>query len=389
MILSNPQLETILDAICFYLDTSGSELKPSSKVTWQALEQDLKIATSQSRIGIGYVSCNVSKAIIGNHIIPALDNLLQSNQDAEQLVKEFIKNNHNYDQEISIELIEQEQKDIKELINQFKIEVEGRKEMALTESSLKKLLKDSGFVIDDLARTYYLPNIPGHTSPINALFQNKELPHSLFVLVQDYCLTNIKLGGTFAFSWPTFLQSAKDRQLLKDNIMSNQNTFGGMLKKDLTDAAYRVAASQLSTAMRNAILTLLKKQGVEEGKLKSITNLLESEYGNAIVAAATGYALTYTPKLKEDPRVLRLAQEFRINGVAVAGNAAFNTLAEHFVPVITKALSALPKEADTNLRVNAAEKNTNYQPSQLTDKIEELLEHTEKVEEQKQKAAIS
>ena len=131
--------------------------------------------------------------------------------------------------------------------------------------------------------------------------------------------------------------------------------FLGMMKTDAENAAYRVAATQITSGTKAAILTIMEKQGSGSDKLKAVSDMLDTEFGNALISMLVGMGLTYAPKISEDPRVIRLAGEFRTNGIAVAGNAVMGVAFEHLLPVITNALSALPavEAADEKAQLRA------------------------------------
>ncbi len=79
--------------------------------------------------------------------------------------------------------------------------------------------------------------------------------------------------------------------------------------------------------------------------------LLDSEVGESFIALILGYGLNYAPGIKDDPRVQKLSEEFRINGMAVAGNALVGAAMESFLPVLTGALAALPAEETSKPRI--------------------------------------
>ncbi len=130
----------------------------------------------------------------------------------------------------------------------------------------------------------------------------------------------------------------------------NTATFGAgaakfveMTKGDAEKAAYRIAATQLSKGMKAAIVSLLQSQGTNSDTLLTISELLDTEMGAAIISLALGMALTYTPKISDDPRVMRIAREFRVNGISKVGDEVLETTLMYIVPVIQSSLEALPQ----------------------------------------------
>lgn len=118
--------------------------------------------------------------------------------------------------------------------------------------------------------------------------------------------------------------------------------FVNMTKLDAEKAAYRIAATQLSKGTKGAIVSLLQSQGTNSDTLLTISELLDTEIGAAIVSLAIGMALTYTPKISDDPRVIRIAKEFRVNGISKVGDEVLETALMYIVPVIQSSLEALP-----------------------------------------------
>jgi len=139
---------------------------------------------------------------------------------------------------------------------------------------------------------------------------------------------------------------------IKENKMSNEKngqsetkpTFVEMMRTDMSSAAYRVAANQMSKGIKGAILMALEKKGTDGGKVAAIAEMLDTEVGQAAISMMIGLALTYLPHVSADPRAQRLAGEFRVESMTMVGNTLLDTVVEHFLPVITGALNALPQE---------------------------------------------
>ena len=124
--------------------------------------------------------------------------------------------------------------------------------------------------------------------------------------------------------------------------VANEVTFMDRIKADATEAGYRVAATQFTAAIKGGILLLFKDKGFDESKLSVVKEMLESEFGTAMVSAVLGYGLVYMPKLKDDARIVKLAKEFRVNGMAVAGNEIMGIGIQYMMPALTKAMESLP-----------------------------------------------
>ena len=147
--------------------------------------------------------------------------------------------------------------------------------------------------------------------------------------------------------------------LIKDKEIKNMNkeiTFMDMLKADTTNAAYRIASTQITNGTKAAILAVMEKQGQDSDRIRAISDLLDTEFGSALVSLVVGLGLTYAPHISQDTRVQRLAGEFRVNGMATAGNAVFETVAEHFLPVVMNAISALPAVEPEKAKITSSGK---------------------------------
>jgi len=139
---------------------------------------------------------------------------------------------------------------------------------------------------------------------------------------------------TWSRTRPSARTNGKEGSLM-DNLKD-------MVKTDAIEAGYRVAGRQMTKGVKAGILMLMKDKGMDGGKLEAIREVLDTEVGDAIISTLLGYGLTYVPQLKDDPRAAKLAEEFRINGMATAGNLAIDTTMTYLLPVVTEAMSALP-----------------------------------------------
>eukprot|EP00697_Spironema_sp_BW2_P001901 gnl/Spiro4/12551_TR6641_c0_g1_i1.p1 gnl/Spiro4/12551_TR6641_c0_g1~~gnl/Spiro4/12551_TR6641_c0_g1_i1.p1 ORF type:complete len:368 (-),score=-0.65 gnl/Spiro4/12551_TR6641_c0_g1_i1:707-1810(-) len=147
----------------------------------------------------------------------------------------------------------------------------------------------------------------------------------------------------------SFIDSSSSIQARK-NTMSNKIV--ETLKGDAKEAAYRVAGTQITNGVKLGVVKLFESKGGTSEHMKMLTEVLDSEVGDSLIALLLGYGLNYAPGLKEDPRIQKLSEEFRINGMAVAGNAIVGAAMESFLPVLTGALSALPVEETSKPRIS-------------------------------------
>lgn len=140
-----------------------------------------------------------------------------------------------------------------------------------------------------------------------------------------------------------------------------EKSFGSMVKEDATSAGYRVVASQLTKGIKSALLKIMEDRGADNNKIALVQEFLDTEMGSAIIGMLLGYSLTYVPKISEDPRAQRLAGEFRVGGMTVAGNTLMD--------IVWQYVRNLP--SPEKVRVNENE-------VRIAEEIEEEVEENEK-----------
>lgn len=121
-------------------------------------------------------------------------------------------------------------------------------------------------------------------------------------------------------------------------------SFSQMINGDMEKVAYRVARKQMYNGVKNALLIALqaKASSMSDEQLKLAKQLLESEIGEAIIDGLLGLALTYTPKICDDPRAKVLAEEFRVQSIATVGNAVLDSAIGVVTPLLSGALNNIP-----------------------------------------------
>jgi hypothetical protein len=138
----------------------------------------------------------------------------------------------------------------------------------------------------------------------------------------------------------------------KETNMSESKGFFDTVKEDAGEAGYRIAAKQMTKGVRSALVLTIKAKGGNGERAEAIGSVLESEIGEAIVEAFLGVILPQIPGIKDDPRIIRLAKEFRTSGMTTAGNAVLGEMMEFFLPAIKDAMQYLPPaEESTGARV--------------------------------------
>lgn len=166
------------------------------------------------------------------------------------------------------------------------------------------------------------------------------------------------------------IEPKEKKEIAPKSGKKEKMSFVEMVKNDGSKAAYRVVSKQMVNAARNALLLVAQKQeNVSDQHLKLAKDFLNSEAGTAMINLILGMALTYMPKVNQDPRAQILAEDFRVEGLAVAGNAIFGVAMEMFMPIIQGAIANLPaltKEEEAKLRVG---ETANCQDSSLEEEV--------------------
>ena len=99
-------------------------------------------------------------------------------------------------------------------------------------------------------------------------------------------------------------------------------------KKEATDAGYRVVATQTVRLTQATISAALSKLGPAE----FIAELLDSEYGRAMISMALGIGIEYLPEKSE--KITRIGKEYRIGAMTTAGNEIASMLTDTIMGVL-------------------------------------------------------
>ncbi|CAB4196710.1 hypothetical protein UFOVP1290_230 [uncultured Caudovirales phage] len=113
-------------------------------------------------------------------------------------------------------------------------------------------------------------------------------------------------------------------------------------KNEMNMAAYRATSLQIAKLVKSNIISFMKEKGTDQNKLDLIAELLDTTGGTAVVSAMLGIGLPYAPMVGDDPRIGKLADEFRVAGYSVAMDVVFSALMQYVTPEIIKAMKTLP-----------------------------------------------
>lgn len=127
--------------------------------------------------------------------------------------------------------------------------------------------------------------------------------------------------------------------------------FFDKLKADSKDAAFRVAGTQIIKIAKNGVLNVLRSKGIENERIETISNFLDTEIGTAVLSAFVGVAFNYIPPFNKDERAKTLAREFRVGGMALAGNLLADKALADLLPKMSQILESLPMVNKPKLRI--------------------------------------
>lgn len=137
---------------------------------------------------------------------------------------------------------------------------------------------------------------------------------------------------------------------------SNKPTLMERSKTELQKAAWQAGSEQFSKLVKKGLVTILVQTGVfgkPGGKgaqakkvaaaAEAFEEVLNSQVGDIIVMGLIGFGMEHIPMIKDDPRVLRLAEENRIGAMRTGMSAVAGVAMEQFMPLLSSALKALPE----------------------------------------------
>jgi hypothetical protein len=131
--------------------------------------------------------------------------------------------------------------------------------------------------------------------------------------------------------------------------------FFDKLKSDSKDAAFRVAGTQIIKIAKNGILNVLRSKGIENERIETISNFLDTEIGTAVLSSFVGVAFNYIPPFNKDERAKTLAREFRVGGMALAGNLLADKALVDLLPRMTEILESLPMVGNSKPKMRIAD----------------------------------
>lgn len=114
-------------------------------------------------------------------------------------------------------------------------------------------------------------------------------------------------------------------------------------QEEAPEIAYRVTANQLVKTTKQCALLGIQAKGGNSETVKTMTELMNTEAGDVAISGMLMLLCMYTPQLNQNPKVKRLAKEFRVSGVATGANALLDVARELLLPGLLEALKKLPE----------------------------------------------
>jgi len=144
-------------------------------------------------------------------------------------------------------------------------------------------------------------------------------------------------------------------KIKNEDVLEEKEESG--LKKEAVKAAYRVAANQISKAVKTGLVTLMQKKGMDDYKLGHLREVLDTEIGDALISVSVGYILSMD-KFSENEKAVKLANEFRVEGMATAGNVIVDSAINYILPSIMKETDGMKFRIEDTTNENAYDVET-------------------------------
>lgn len=106
------------------------------------------------------------------------------------------------------------------------------------------------------------------------------------------------------------------------------------LSEEVISAAYRVATNQI---------TKISQQYISQYGDQNWQQFLQTEVGKSFISTILGYLLTYLPQTQDSERAQKLAEEFRVEGLATLGN--------YFMDILTDTILKITQELPESTRI--------------------------------------
>jgi hypothetical protein len=188
-------------------------------------------------------------------------------------------------------------------------------------------------------------------------------PAAIKILAPEPLTTNSKEEQSSMFPVQSetkelLMQALEESKRKAEEISKKETASKVGIKAELGHAGYRIASTQILNLSKNLIINSMRSAGGDNEHIQSVASLLDTDLGHALISMMLGMGLTYAPQVKDNPKAMRLASEFRIGSMALAGNSLFETLLGGITPAIIGALNTLNQEEIQYARVEEEAQST-------------------------------
>lgn len=157
----------------------------------------------------------------------------------------------------------------------------------------------------------------------------------------------------------------------KTSLSSIKDAFIQQLKSDAEKAFYLGAANKLNSVVSTSLVKVMQKQGMSES---SITEFMATDIGKSVISFCLGVGLPHIPSLGASPKVMILAENLRVQGIAKAGEKLFDVVSSELIETIVGTVSTLDSEAVSSVEKSINAVSADQKQSQVRVKAPELTE---------------
>jgi hypothetical protein len=141
---------------------------------------------------------------------------------------------------------------------------------------------------------------------------------------------------------PGLVEKVNKQSIMPTKGPNEQITTKNVIKDRLEKAAYRSASRQITNGISNAIVTIAKKKGLSSDTSTALLKFFDTELGVALIGAIVGTGIPYIPKINQDKRALKLAEEFQVEAISTVTDTLLNELLTYILPTVKEVLDTLP-----------------------------------------------
>ena len=126
---------------------------------------------------------------------------------------------------------------------------------------------------------------------------------------------------------------------LKQIVKPTEKSILDQIQYDFKNGGFRIAAKTIPKTARAILIGFLKSKNVPQAWVKTIQEIMETEWGLALIQQVLAWSFRYLPSLQDDPRAIALADEWGTDSLAIIGGELVNELMMQFAPIISQVLT--------------------------------------------------